>query len=138
MGGARPDIGVHRGGGEALVFTHYVDHFAGAADEGVGHDLQNDFLGALFMLAVEEGVKEADDHRLYATGFQRFGRLAHLLLIQGCFDLAVWRQDALIDRDTVASFDQWVRLPGHVEMQGEIIRSLVPPDMKDIAEALGR
>ena len=65
-------------------------------------------------------------------GLEDFG------LVERDFDLAVGRQDALGHRDAVAPLDQRPLLPGHLEMQREIIRPLVPADMQDVAEVARR
>ncbi|MNE86357.1 hypothetical protein D3C80_1834500 [compost metagenome] len=47
------------------------------------------------------------------------------------------RQDALVDRDTVAPPHQRRALPRHVELQREVVGALVPADVQDVAKALG-
>ena len=47
-------------------------------------------------------------------------------------------QDALAHGNTVAALDERLALPGHVEVEGEIVGPLVPPDMQDVAEAVRR
>ena len=40
--------------------------------------------------------------------------------------------------DAVAALDEGLALPGHVEMQREVVGALVPPDVQDVAEAFRR
>jgi hypothetical protein len=56
--------------------------------------------------------------------------------IEGDSDLAIGRQNAFGHRDTVPPLDQGPLLPGNFEMQRKVIRPLMPPDMKYVAEVV--
>ena len=61
------------------------------ARRGGQNDLLHDGLGAQLMGAVEEGVHEADDYGLHATGLEQLRGLADFLLVQRRLDLAMGR-----------------------------------------------
>ena len=137
VGGARADEGVHRRGGEALVLADHVHHLRRAAHVGAGHLLQHDLLGAALVGVVEEGEEEADDHRVDLARLEEPGGGAHLVLVERGLDAALGGQDALADGHAVAALDQRARLPGHVELDREVVRPLVPRHVQDVAEAPG-
>ena len=83
---------------------------------------------------VEKGKQKADDDRPDAAALEYLDGLEHLLLVERDFDRAARRQDALGHRDAVPPSHQRLLLPGHVEVQREIIRPLMAADMKNVAK----
>ena len=62
------DIGVHRGGGEALELLDFRQHLAGGGDEHAGHGGAHRGCGLRLVPAVAPGMQEADRNRLGAVG----------------------------------------------------------------------
>ena len=131
------DEGVHRGGREALVLAEHVRDVRGAADVGLRHLALDDGAGALLVLVVHEGEEEADDDGADPALLEDADRLEHVVLVERSPDPAVGGQDALGDRDPVAPLDERVRLPGHVEVEREVVGALVAGDVQDVAEVAG-
>ena len=133
----RPDEGVHRGRREALVLPEHVRDVRGAAHVGLRHLPLDDGAGALLVLVVHEGEDERDDDGADAALLEDADPLEHVVLVERRPDPAVRRQDALGDRDPVAALHQRARLPGHVEVEREVVGALVAGDVQDVAEVAG-
>ena len=133
--GCGPDIGIHRGRREALVFADHVDHFMRAADKRVGDDAFDDVARLRFVFVVEEREQETNDDRLQAALLERFRRRLDLIEREWDFNLAGRRSQTLVHDQPIAPFDERLRLPGHVELQREIVRTFVPSHMQDVAES---
>ena len=83
-------------------------------------------------------MQQADRDGLDAGRLQRAHALAHLVLVERHEHLAVRRGHALLDREPVAALDERPRLPRQLLLEREVERLLVPGDVQDVAEALGR
>ena len=134
----RADIGVHRGAGEALVFADRVHGLAGRAEKHVRKRRPDDFFRPKFMLVVEERKKEANNDSVHVTLGEQLRRLLDFVLRERNGDIAVGRHNPLSDDKAVAPPHQRLRLPGHVELQREVVRPLVPRHVQNVAEAAGR
>ena len=115
--GAWPDIGVHRGRREPLIFANGVHHLGGGADERIGHHPAHDLFGTHLMVVVEEGIEKADHHRLKPALGEKLGAAFNLILIQRSFHHAGRRHQPFRHRNPVAPLDKRGALPWHIELE---------------------
>ena len=90
------------------------------------------------MLVVEEREKEANNDRVHVALGEQLRRLFDFVVRERNGDIAVGRHNPLSDDKAVAAPHQRLRLPGHVELQREVVRPLVPRHVQNVAEAAGR
>jgi len=105
----------------------------GEGDGGLRVDPLDQLPHPPLMLGVGIGVEKTDGDRLYPPLLERLCRLDHAPLVQLLDHLAIWAHP-LKHLEPVAPRDQGSGLP--VE---EVIHPLpvMPPDLIDVAEALG-
>ena len=80
-------------------------------------------------------ISKAHADRLDASLAEQGAGIADFRFVHSHGDFAQRRQNAFGDGDAVAPFDQRVRLPRHIEMQGKVMRPLVAPDVQNVAKA---
>ena len=135
----RPDIGVHRGAGEALVFADRVDHVATSSDTNASGSIEV----TISLARCSCSLLRKENRN--ATTTASMPRLANSSAAcrtssssSGTATVAGRRHDPLGHRQPVAPPHQRLRLPGQVELQREIVRPLVPRHVQDVAEAARR
>ena len=89
------------------------------------------------MAVIEERKHEPDRNRFDPAFLVNLKGGAHFVFVHRHFDLAGWRAHTLCHRDAVAAFGQWMNLPRHIKMQGEVVGAFVTPDVQNITETLG-
>ena len=129
----RLDIGIRRGGDEALVFPDLGNDLARQRNGQLRAGLADDAAGFLLMRGVAVAVEEADRDRLAAGGFQLAGGLAHRIRIERGDHIAI-AVDTLGHFEAVFPRDQRI---GEGQEQVVDVVALLRPHLEDVAEAFG-
>src|SRR5260370_41914531 len=87
------------------------------------------------VLAVEKGEQKADYNGLEAARLEKLRCSFNLIERERNLDLSGRRAQSLVHHQTIAALDQRLRLPGQNQLQGEIMRSLVPRHVPDVPQS---
>ena len=129
-----PDVGVERGGREALELPVLRHHLVARADEDPGTLLGHDLDRPPLVRGIEVGEQKADGDGPDAPVAQLARRPPDRLLVQRLQHLAVRTADAFRHRQAMAPRHQRMLLPRQVELQAEVGRALAAGDVEDVAE----
>src|SRR5882672_2342771 len=105
------------------------------ANEHVRNHALHNIAGLRLVLAVEKREQKADDNGLEAALLEKFRRSFNLIERERNLDLSGRRAQSLVHDQSIAAFDHRLRLPWHIELQREIMRSLVPRHMQDVTKS---
>src|ERR1700678_3882496 len=95
------------------------------AHEGVRNHALHDVASLRLVLAVEKREQKADDNGLEAARLENFRRSCDLMERERQFDVHSRRSQSLVHTQSIAALDQRFRLPGRIDLQREIMGSLV-------------
>src|ERR1700682_287362 len=105
------------------------------ANERVWNHALHNITSLRLVLAVEKGEQKADYNGLEAALLEKLRCSFNLIERERNLDLSGRRAQSLVHHQTIAALDQRLRLPGHIELQREIMRSLVPRHMQDVTKS---
>ena len=127
----RPDVGVHRRGGDALVLAVLAQDLVRQREVELRSDLADEGADALLVGGVGVRVQQADRDRLRAAGDGRLDRQPHAGLVERGDHVAAGRQSLvhLVDRLTADQRDR--PLEHHVVGLGPV----APSDLVDVAHS---